>query len=108
MHPVLLTSPLSFGMPDLASKPSSSFNGRFVASLRGHLSAVYQLSWSADSRMLLSSSKDSTVMVWDVSQRKMKRCLSGHRDEVYAVDWAPDGQTCASGSKDHTVKLWRN
>lgn len=36
---------------------------RFVASLRGHVAAVYRISWSADSRMLVSASKDSTLKV---------------------------------------------
>jgi WD40 repeat protein len=41
--------------------PNSS--ARFVATLRGHVGAVYRLTWSADSRMLISASKDSTVKV---------------------------------------------
>jgi WD40 repeat protein len=37
--------------------------GKFVATLRGHVGAVYRLAWSADSRMLVSASKDATVKV---------------------------------------------
>lgn len=37
--------------------------GKFVATLRGHVGAVYRLAWSADSRMLISASKDSTLKV---------------------------------------------
>lgn len=92
----------------LASIYNYCCNFRFIATLRGHVSAVYQLTWSSDSRMILSASKDSTLIVWDVTQRKMKKNLPGHLDEVFAVDWASDGQTCASGSKDKSVKLWRN
>lgn len=40
-----------------------SFFCRFVASLRGHVAAVYRISWSSDSRMLVSASKDSTLKV---------------------------------------------
>lgn len=36
---------------------------RFVSSLRGHVAAVYRVAWSADSRMLVSASKDSTLKV---------------------------------------------
>lgn len=36
---------------------------RFVATLRGHVGAVYRLAWSADSRQLVSASKDSTLKV---------------------------------------------
>ncbi len=37
--------------------------GKFVASLRGHVKAVYQLAWSPDSRLLVSGSADSTLKV---------------------------------------------
>ena len=37
--------------------------GKFIATLRGHVGDVYQVCWSADSRMLVSGSKDSTVKV---------------------------------------------
>lgn len=37
--------------------------GKFVATLRGHVGPVYRLAWSADSRMVVSASKDSTVKV---------------------------------------------
>lgn len=36
---------------------------RFIATLRGHVAAVYRVSWSSDSRMLVSASKDSTLKV---------------------------------------------
>ncbi|MFS7994305.1 putative transcription factor WD40-like family [Helianthus anomalus] len=38
--------------------------------------------WSADSRLLLSGSKDSTLKVWDVRTQKLKQDLPGHEDEV--------------------------
>jgi ribosome assembly protein 4 len=83
--------------------------GRFVATLTGHVGAVYQVSWAPDSRMLASASKDSTVKVWAVAApSKAKYTLSGHADEVYALDWSPEGDMVASGSKDRLVKVWKN
>lgn len=37
--------------------------GKFIATLRGHVGAVYRLAWSADGRLLVSASKDSTLKV---------------------------------------------
>lgn len=37
--------------------------GKFVATLRGHIGPVYRLTWSADSRLLVSASKDTTLKV---------------------------------------------
>lgn len=36
-------------------------DGSFYCVLRGHVQAVYTVSWSADSRLLVSGSKDSTL-----------------------------------------------
>jgi WD40 repeat protein len=42
--------------------------GAFIATLTGHVSAVYQVAWSTDSRLLISASKDSTAKVWDLKK----------------------------------------
>jgi ribosome assembly protein 4 len=81
------------------------FKIRFITTLRGHVQAVYQLSFSADSRLLVSGSADSTLKVWDLKKGKLHVDLPGHADEVFAVDWSPDGQMVASGGKDRILKL---
>jgi len=37
--------------------------GKFIATLRGHVGPVYRVAWSADGRLLVSASKDSTLKV---------------------------------------------
>ncbi len=59
-----------------------SLNFRFIAALRGHVGAVYQVCWSADSRVLLSGSKDSTIKAWNFRTKKLHHDLPGHADEV--------------------------
>ena len=78
---------------------------RFVATLRGHVQRVYQVSWSADSRLLVSGSQDSTLKLWEVKSRRLTVDLPGHADDVYTVDWSPDGQRVVSGGKDKVLKL---
>jgi ribosome assembly protein 4 len=81
------------------------FSSRFITTLRGHVQSVYQISFSSDSRLLVSGSADSTVKVWNLSKRQLLNDLPGHADEVYAVDWSPDGQKVATGGKDRVLKL---
>ena len=84
-------------------------NGNFVATLTGHVGAVYQVAWSSDSRYLVTASKDSTAKLWQVSDyKKAKETLPGHADEVYALDWSPNGSAVATGSKDRTIKIWKH
>jgi len=94
--------------------------GNFVATLRGHVGAVYRLAWSADSRLVVSASKDGTLKVrieyafvrtrmtlrgqiWDLKTYKIKTDLPGHTDEVYCVDFVAD--KIVSGGRDRTVKM---
>ncbi|KAG8835256.1 hypothetical protein FRC18_000758 [Serendipita sp. 400] len=85
---------------------SNFHDNRFIATMRGHVGAVYRLTWSADSRMLVSASKDSTVKIWDLKTYKLKMDLPGHTDEVYCVDFVAD--KIVSGGRDKTLKIWKN
>lgn len=71
------------------------------------MKAVYQIAWSADNRLLVSGSADSTLKVWDIINKKIMIDLPGHEDEVYAIDWSPDGVRVCSGGKDKVLKLWK-
>ena len=72
---------------DKAIKLWDGVKGTFVATLRGHVGPVYQVAWSADSRLFVSGSKDSTLKVSDsrlllpMSQcrplQKMQQALNG-------------------------------
>lgn len=64
--------------------------------------------FSADSRLLVSGSKDTTLKVWEVASGKLRENLPGHADEVFAVDWSPDGERVGSGGKDKMVRIWRH
>lgn len=36
-------------------------DGAFICTFRGHVQAVYSVAWAADSRLLVTGSKDSTL-----------------------------------------------
>lgn len=69
-------------LPAPLAASSSLLCTRYLTSLRGHVSAVYQIAWSADSRLLVSGSSDSTLKVWDAKTKKLAIDLPGHADEV--------------------------
>lgn len=48
---------------DKSIKLWDGLRGTFIATFRGHVGPVYQISWSSDSRLLVSGSKDSTLKV---------------------------------------------
>jgi WD40 repeat protein len=68
------------------------------------------VAFAPDGRTLASSSRDGTVVLWDLAEltqpRRIGQPLTSHRDAVESVAFAPDGHTLATGSQDGTVILW--
>lgn len=82
------------------------------APLKGHTKWVTALAWEpyhlwnpAERPRLASSSKDSTVRVWDVVSKRIELVLSGHKGSVSCVRWGGTGNIYTS-SHDKTVKIW--
>lgn len=80
--------------------------------LTGHKSWITCLSWqpyhsNPDSRRFCSSSKDTTVRIWDAYTGKCELILSGHTKTVTCVKWGGSGLIYTS-SQDTTIKVWRD
>lgn len=57
-------------------------------------------------RYLASSSKDSSVRIWDTVLGRCEKILTGHTQSVTCLKWGGDGLLYTS-SQDRTVKVWR-
>ena len=80
---------------------------------QGHAGWVTSLAVSeSDPSLLVSGSRDKTVMVWRVGRAgnqvegKAMRSLHGHSHFVSDVTLSQDGQYCLSASWDATLRLW--
>ena len=102
---------LAFWSGELASGHAS--RGTLVAAIlqsahtfKGHADSIVSLAYAPDGDRLASASRDKTIKLWDVAQRKELTTLQGHTDVINTVTYSPDGKQIASGSLDQTVKLW--
>ncbi|KAJ1450205.1 WD40-repeat-containing domain protein [Pelagophyceae sp. CCMP2097] len=85
-----------------------------VGTLKGHSDWVTSIATtSEDPTMILSSSRDKTVLVWALAQGGDRdeygfpqRALKGHSHFVSDVVISSDGQFALSGSWDGTLRLW--
>lgn len=71
-----------------------------------HTGCIRALSFSSDSRTLVSGSDDTFVHVYETGGGQLLRTLSGHSSWVLAVAVGPNGKYIASGSNDKNVKIW--
>merc|ERR1711898_18198 len=80
--------------------------------LEGHSGWVTSIATTNENpEMILSASRDKTVMVWQITGEDMKygapkKALRGHGHFVQDVVISSDGQFALSGSWDGTLRLW--
>ncbi len=73
--------------------------------LEGHSNWVRSVAFSHDGKIIISSSGDKTIKLWNL-QGKELRTLKGHTSDVLSVAFSPNDKVIASGSFDNTLKLW--
>jgi serine/threonine protein kinase len=76
------------------------------AVLQGHDNAVQALAADPAGRWLASGSADSTVKLWNLENKELRRTLRGSGDFVSTLGFSPDGAILAAGSLDGSIKLW--
>lgn len=77
-----------------------------LATLTGHTDRALRVSWSPDGRILASSSRDKTIWLWDIEQRRYRAALRGHSAGVNGVGYTSDSRTVVSASEDGTMRAW--
>ncbi|KAJ0780202.1 putative transcription factor WD40-like family [Helianthus annuus] len=94
-------------IPDYVHVPETVFglSETPFCTLNGHLDDVLDLSWSK-SQLLLSSSMDKTVRLWDIKTTDCLKLFS-HTDYVTCIQFNPaDDDYFISGSLDAKVRIW--
>ncbi|XP_054246907.1 coronin-7-like isoform X1 [Indicator indicator] len=77
------------------------------AVLQGHTEKIYSIRFHPmASDLLVSSSYDMTVRIWDLSAGQEALCLQGHTDQIFSLAWSPDGKKLATVSKDTRLRLY--
>lgn len=93
-----------------------------VFSLRGHTNTITSLALSPSGSLLLSTSMDDSVRIWDVQpfapepapgqegnvrlHRTLSGAMSGFENLLIKAAWSHDGRKVATGGGDRTCTVW--
>jgi len=87
-------------------KVMNNKTGEKINVLDGHKDTVWNISFSSDSKRIVSASEDKTVRIWNIVAGKEQVVLRGHLDSVLHAVFSPNGEMVASASRDKTVRIW--
>lgn len=80
--------------------------GEPTVTFKGHKSAVTALTYDSTGMHLVSGSKDTDVIVWDVVSENGLYRLKGHKGMVTDAVFMKEHNILITGSKDTFVKFW--
>ena len=66
---------------------------------------IYGGAFSPDQRRVITSSDDSTALIWDLESGEHV-ALYGHEGSVWRAVFSPDGSKVVTASADDTVRVW--
>lgn len=72
----------------------------------GHRAAVEAMEFDSNGTRLLTSGRDTDVIVWDIVNECGLFRLRGHKGPVTTVMWLEERNMVVSASKDSFVKFW--
>eukprot|EP00877_Chromochloris_zofingiensis_P010753 jgi/Chrzof1/5931/Cz16g21010.t1 len=81
-------------------------SGKLLHSLKGHYKPVRSLTFTPDSKFLLTACDDMHCNLYDVQAGALVDSFSGHESWALCVAVHPSGSVFVSGGSDAKVKLW--
>ncbi len=68
--------------------------------------AIFRVNLSPDEHILVMSSYENDVLLWDYETGKQLLTIRGHTASVYDALFTPDGTALLSVSQDKSIRLW--
>ena len=79
---------------------------KFVDTLRDHHGTVLSMTFSRDSKKVVTACEDGKIRVWSVGDWKLLQTLSGHAGPVHWAEFSADGNWIVSAGEDRTARIW--
>ena len=83
----------------------NNVSGTIVKTLSGHSATITDLNVNKNGELLLSSSNDKSLIIWDIKAGSKKYQITGHSKSVTKAQFISNS-TVASISDDNSLKTW--
>ena len=80
--------------------------GQITREYTGPTNWTYSAQVSSNGVLVLASSDDGSIWVWDAKTTRPVQTLQGHKDMIHTACFTNDGTHVLSGSFDKTARLW--
>jgi len=80
--------------------------GKLIRKFPGHTHYITALTFTPDSKRILSGGMDDTLRLWDAVTGKEQKTLNGHTGPISAVAISTSGKKALSASWDRSIRLW--
>jgi WD40 repeat protein len=77
-----------------------------LQTFQGHKDGVETSQFSPDGMQVVTSSRDTTARVWDVSNGECIQVLAGHNAPIRVATYSPDGCYIVTAGDDQVVHIW--
>ncbi len=77
-----------------------------ILSIKASSLDLNRIAFSPDNRLIATATKEGTIQIIDLNQKRVISTLTGHKGWVQAIAFSSDGQTLFSGAEDKIVKIW--
>eukprot|EP00795_Rhopilema_esculentum_P017794 gene17794-9472_t len=102
---------IATGADDNLVKLWSSFDGRLLATLRGHSGEISDLAINQENSLIAAGSCDKTIRVWSLINTAPVAVLQGHTGMITSLQFCPsaheDARYLMSTGGDGTVCFWK-
>ena len=74
--------------------------------LQGHTDKVFCIAVTGDNKYIISGSKDKTIRIWNLLDKKQEAILKGDAGYINRLVTSKDSEYIISGSSDGTIRIW--
>ena len=77
-----------------------------ICRLLGHTSILNSVEYNSSGNLIVTSSDDKTVRIWNADNGDCLHVLKGHTKKVCTASFSPNSDYVISVSEDNTIRVW--